>query len=280
MELKENVWYIIDKESHRASFIIALSRATKLTERDLRAKCDNLYTAKVLKWKTKCIDPFIVDINYRSEFKPDYLKGKIEHYTPIPSVELKPFDLATYKDNAILTSNVIKEWVDARIADIERNKTELKPTTLTIDLDTTKKLMINRGDNNMICSNEYNEKYLIQQYFETEEKRLNERKIELENDLIKNMDLYKAAEAFIEAAKANKNYTCSTPTARQLIKDYLNEGQINVLSEISTKYNEEVEEVRKKCKVVESLINMSDTAEQKMDILRRYEIIKLPKMPK
>ena len=288
MELKEDVWYVIDKERDRASFIIALSKATKLTERDLRAKCDNLYTAKVLKWKTKCIDPFIIDINYRSEFKPDYLKGKIEHFSPTPIVELRPFDISTYKDNSILSSDVIKEWVDARIADIERNKTELKPTTFTVgpiniqdELEKFKPyIKFYEGENKMACSNEYNEKYLIQQHFNAEEKRLTERKIELENDLLKNTQVYKAAEALIEAAKANKGYNCGTPTVRYLIKDYLNEAQLNALSEINTKYNEEVEEFRKKCKVVESLINMCDNADQKMDILRRYEIIKLPKMPK
>lgn len=291
MELKEDVWYVIDKELHRVSFIIALSKATKLTESELRAKCDSLYTAKVFKWKTKSIDPFIIDINYRSEFKPDYLRGKIEHFSP------GAIDLTSCSDT-------IKQWVDARIADIERNKPELKPTTFTINtacgqsdlsrhvdswLDTTKKLMIDKqqnmmtkiyeGDNNMTCSNEYNERYLIQQYFEVEEKKLTDEKNQAENDLLKNTALYKAAEAFILEANANKGYKC-TPTVRYLIKDYLNEAQLNALSKLNEKYNEEIEEVRKKCKVVESLINMCDNADQKMDILRRYEIIKLPKMPK
>ena len=300
MELKEDVWYVIDKELHRASFIIALSKATKLTERELRAKCDSLYTAKVFKWKTKSIDPFIIDINYRSEFKPDYLRGKIEHFSPVPTAEY----LASYKDISIVSSDAIKQWVDARIADIERNKTELKPATFTINtacgqsdlnrhvdswLDTTKKLMIDKqqntmtkiyeGDNNMICSNEYNEKYLIQQYFEVEEKKLTEEKIKAENDLLKNTALYKAAETFITEANSNKGYKC-TPDIKYLIKDYLNEAQLNALSKLNGKYDEEVEEIRKKCRVVESLINMCDNADQKMDILRRYEIIKLPKMPK
>lgn len=304
MELKEDVWYVIDTESHRASFIIALSKATKLTERDLRAKCDNLYTAKVFKWKTKSIDPFIIDINYRSEFKPDYLRGKIEHFSPVPTVELRPIDLASYKDISILSSDVIKEWVDARIADIERNKAELTPTGFTINtacgqsglsnhvdswLETTKKLMINKqqntmtkiygGENNMICSNECNEKYLIQQYFEKEEKKLANERNQAENDLLKNTALYKAAEAFILEANANKGYKCA-PTARCLIKDYLTPAQLNALNELNTKYNEEVEKVHLYCKQVESLINMCDNADQKMDILRRYEIIKLPKMPK
>lgn len=137
-----------------------------------------------------------------------------------------------------------------------------------------------KGDNNMICSNEYNEKYLIQQYFEAEEKKLTDERNQAENDLLKNTALYKTAEAFIETAKANKGYDCSTSTVRYLIRDYLNEAQFNALSKLNEKYNEKLEEVRKKCRVVESLINMSDTAVQKMDILRRYEIIKLPKMPK
>ena len=169
-------------------------------------------------------------------------------------------------DNSMLTSNVIKEWVDARIADIEHNK----PT----------KTEVYKGENNMTSSNEYNAKYLIQQYFNAEETKLNEEKIKAENNLLKNSTLYKAAEDFIEAAKFNKGYNCNTPTVRYLIKDYLNEGQLTVLSELNEKYNNEVEEIRKKCKVVESLINMCDNADQKMDILRRYEIIKLPKMPK
>ena len=241
MELRENVWYVIDEECHRANFIIALSIATKLTERELRTKCDNfsLYKAKVFKWKTKSIDPFIVDINYRSEFRPDYLKGEVVHY--------KPTNLAAHKDNSILKNTMTK---------------------------------IYEGDNNMICSNEYNEKYLIQQYFEAEEKKLTDERNQAENDLLKNIALYKTAEAFIETAKANKGYDCSTPTVRYLIRDYLNEAQFNALSKLNEKYNEKLEEVRKKCRVVESLINMSETAVQKMDILRRYGIIKLPKMPK
>ena len=266
MELKENVWYVIDEERHRANFIIALSIATKLTERELRTKCDNfsLYKAKVFKWKTKSIDPFIVDINYRSEFRPEYLKGEVVHYKPTYAFGIEPVDLAAHKDNSILTSNVIEQWVDTRIADMERN-------TMT---------KIYEGDNNMICSNEYNEKYLIQQYFEAEEKKLTDERNQAENDLLKNIALYKTAEAFIETAKANKGYDCSTPTVRYLIRDYLNEAQFNALSKLNEKYNEKLEEVRKKCRVVESLINMSDTVVQKMDILRRYEIIKLPKMPK
>ena len=239
MELKEDVWYVIDEECHRASFIKALSKATKLAECDLRVKGNELYTAKVLKWKTKCIDPLIVDINYRSKFRPDYLKGEVVHY--------KPTNLVAYKDNSILKNTMTK---------------------------------IYEGDNNMICSNEYNEKYLIQQYFNAEEKKLTDERNQAENDLLKNTALYKAAEAFIETAKANKGYDCSTPTVKYLIRDYLNEAQFNALNKINEKCNEELEEVRKKCRVVESLINMSDTAVQKMDILRRYEIIKLPKMPK
>lgn len=239
MELRENVWYVIDEECHRANFIIALSKATKLTEYELRVKCNNLYTAKVLKWKTKCIDRPIIDINYRSEFRPDYLEGEVVHY--------KPTNLVAYKDNSILKNTMTK---------------------------------IYEGDNNMICSNEYNEKYLIQQYFEAEEKKLTDERNQAENDLLKNIALYKTAEAFIETAKANKGYDCSTPTVRYLIRDYLNEAQFNALSKLNEKYNEKLEEVRKKCRVVESLINMSETAVQKMDILRRYRIIKLPKMPK
>jgi hypothetical protein len=138
---------------------------------------------------------------------------------------------------------------------------------------------IYEGENKMTCSNEYNEKYLIQQYFIAEEKKLTDERNQVENDLLKNTALYKAAEAFILEANANKGYKCA-PTVRCLIKDYLTPVQLNALSELNEKYNEEVEEIRKKCKVIESLINMCDNADQKMDILRRYEIIKLPKMPK
>lgn len=264
MQLKEDVWYVVD-DNYRVSFIIDLSKATKLTESELRGKCNGLYNAKVFKWKTKSMDPFIVDINYRSDYKPDYLKGEIVHYKPMATLEIKPFDLATYKDNGILTNNVIKEWVDARIAEIEHNK----PT----------KTEVYKGDNMISSCEEYNERYLIQQYFNTEEKKLTDERNQAENDLLKNTALYKAAEAFILEANANKGYKCA-PTVRYLIKDYLTPIQLNALSKLNEKYNEEVEEVRKKCKVVESLINISDTAEQRMDILRRYEIIKLPKMPK
>jgi hypothetical protein len=179
--------------------------------------------------------------------------------------EIKPFDLAAYKNNSILTNNVIKEWVDARIAEIEHTK--------AINTE------VYKGDNMINSHEEYNERYLIQQYFNAEEKKLTDERNQVENDLLKNTALYKAAEAFILEANANKGYKCA-PTIRYLIKDYLTDAQKDALSKLNEKYNEEVEEVRKKCRVVESLINISDTAEQRMDILRRYEIVKLPKMPK
>lgn len=275
MELKEDVWYVVD-DKYRVSFIIDLSKATKLTESELRGKCNGLYNAKVFKWKTKSIDPFIVDINYRSDYKPDYLKGEIVHYKPMTTFEIKPFDLAAYKDSSILSNNVIKEWVDAKIADARIAE---PVTTNKLVLGVPNKTEFYIGDN-MICSHEeYNEKYLIQQYFNAEEKKLTDERNQAENDLLKNTALYKAAEAFILEANANKGYKCA-PTVRCLIKEYLTLAQLNALSELNKKYDEEVEEVRKKCRVVESLVNISDTAEQRMDILRRYEIIKLPKMPK
>ena len=299
MKLKENVWYIIDREHDRNEFIDDLCCATRIMRTQMIAQHPEVQTAKVIKYKQKCCDPIIFDINYRTEFKPDYLQGPREHYEPAYKITTQPFDISTYKDNSILTSNVIKEWIDKEIAKCIMQQDVRSPNTIVStvgpiniqdELEKFKPYIKNNkdntltkiyeGDNNMICSNEYNEKYLIQQYFNAEEKRLTERKIELENDLLKNTQVYKAAEALIEAAKANKGYNCGTPTVRYLIKDYLSEAQLNALSEINTKYNEEVEEVRKKCKVIESLINMCDNADQKMDILRRYEIIKLPKMPK
>ena len=286
MELKEDVWYVVD-DKYRVSFIIDLSKATKLTESELRGKCSGLYSAKVFKWKSKSIDPFIVDINYRSDYKPDYLKGEIVHYKPMATFEIKPFDLASYKDNSVLTNNVIKEWVDARIAEIEHTKDSGLSrhidswigTTNKLVLDSPNKIEICKGDNMISSHEEYNERYLIQQYFNAEEKKLTDERNQAENDLLKNTSLYKAAEAFILEANANKGYKCA-PTVRYLIKDYLTDAQKDALSKLNEKYNEEVEEVRKKCRVVESLINISDTAEQRMDILRRYEIVKLPKMPK
>lgn len=306
MRLKENVWYIIDNEHDRNEFIYDLCCAMKITKTQLIAQYPEVQTAKVIKYKQKGSYTRIFDINYRTEFKPEYLQGPREHYEPTSNIRFKPFDLASYKDNSILTSNVIKEWVDARIADIERNKTELKPATLTINtacgqsglsnhvdswLETTKKLMIDKqqntmtkiyeGDNNMICSNEYNEKYLIQQYFEKEEKKLTDEKIKERDEYLNNTAIYTSAKNFVNILNHNKSNPFTTvPTPLAMIKEYLSKDQMEALNKIDNKYNEEVEEVRKKCKVVESLINMCDNADQKMDILRRYEIIKLPKMPK
>lgn len=273
MKLKENVWYIIDKEHDRNEFIDDLCCATKIMRTQMIAQHPEVQTAKVIKYKQKCYDPIIFDINYRTEFKPEYLQGPREHYEPKYNIATAT-EYEPYSYN-IPVSDVIKQWVDARIADIERDKTELKPATPTID--TT----IYKGDNNMICSNEYNEKYLIQQYFEKEEKQLHKEKEEKREEYLKSLSIYTAAEHFINILNHNKSNPFTTvPTPLAMIKDYLNKDQIEALNKIDEKYNEEVEEIRKKCKVVESLINMCDNADQKMDILRRYEIIKLPKMPK
>ena len=286
MKLKENVWYIIDKEHDRNEFIDDLCCATRIMRTQMIAQHPEVQTAKVIKYKQKCYDPIIFDINYRTEFKPDYLQGPREHYEPMCK------DLSSFR---FIDNSTIKEWVDAKIHESILNgtvKDTLKPPTINMSYeprDMTEDIMtlrealnktkLYKGENTMNCSNEYNEKYLIQQHFNAEEKKLTDERNQAENDLLKNTALYKAAEAFILEVNANKCYKCA-PNIRYLIKDYLTDVQKDALNKLTEKYNEEVEEIRKKCKVVESLINMCDNADQKMDILRRYEIIKLPKMPK
>ena len=123
MQLKENVWYILDKERDREKFIDDLCLATKIMKTQMLLQHPEVKTAKVIKYKQKSVDPIVFDINYRTEFKPDYLTGPREHYEP---------------NLAFIDNSTIKEWVDAKIHDSILNgtvKDTLKPPTINMSYE-------------------------------------------------------------------------------------------------------------------------------------------------
>ena len=283
MQLKENVWYIIDREHDRNEFIDDLCCATRIMKTQMIAQHPEVKTAKVIKYKRKSIDPIIFDINYRTEFKPDYLQGPREHYEPMCK------DLSSF---SFIDNSTIKEWVDAKIHDrIINGETMIdsfKPHTIDISYgeprDITKDLMslkealnkskLYKGENNMSYSNEYNAKYLIKQYFDKEEAKLKNEYNKDEEKMLEKTDLYKAAKKVIELAIINRGlYSNCIPTPMNLIKDWLSMTQLNTLSELRKEYDNKVNDLREYCAKVESLVNICDTSAEKIRILDEYNII-------
>lgn len=115
--------------------------------------------------------------------------------------------------------------------------------------------------------------YPVKRFFRSSYDELVSERDEKIKKVIKDTDIYKAAKEFEKIAKKNNELCHIDAYDMCLCGDALSLSTKNKIEEIRKDYNDNIDSLSDNCKLISNLIHQADTFEERMMIMKEYNIL-------
>lgn len=115
--------------------------------------------------------------------------------------------------------------------------------------------------------------YPVKKYFNSFRKDLESDRDEKIEKIVKETDLYKAAKAFEDASKKNNPLCQIVAYEMCLCGDILPAAVKKKIEKVRDEFEENMDNLADTCKLVSNLIHQADTFEERMMIMKEYDIL-------